>query len=266
MMGQRLEGQVAWITGGGTGIGAALAGEFARHGATVAVSGRRQDRLDAVVSQVEALGRTGLSILCDVRDDASVATAVAEVVRRAGRLDIVVANAGLGVGGRFESIALEQWQNQIDTNVIGVVSTLRHALPHVRPVKGRLVVISSVMSKVAMPKSAPYSTSKFALLGLCRSIQQELAGSGVSLTNILPGLVASELPQVDNDGQFRQEREDRRSRILTWPADRAARVMVRGVLRRKREVTITTHGKVAGFLGQHMPGLMHWIMVKFARR
>src|SRR5690606_22272560 len=105
----RFSDHIVWITGGGSGIGAAMAVEFARQGADVAVSGRRVDRLQETVARIEARGRRGLAVGCDVTDDADVARAVADVVAGLGGLDVVVANAGCGVAGRIESLPIEAW-------------------------------------------------------------------------------------------------------------------------------------------------------------
>lgn len=257
--------QVVWITGGGTGIGKALAREFVARGAKVAISGRRLEKLQEAAKDLSAEDNPVLPVVCDVTDPEAVKSAVEEVVAKLGRLDIAVANAGFGVAGKFERISPEQWRGQFDTNVLGVVYTLQAALPEVQKVNGRLAVVSSVMGKIAMSKSSPYVSSKFALVGLCRSLQLELHGSGVTLTNLLPGLVSSEINQVDNDGVFHPEREDRRPSKLMWSADKAARVMTNAIMRRKREYTFTGHGVLLASLGQHTPGLLHWAMTRFVK-
>ncbi len=136
-MGKRFENQVVWITGGGSGIGRALALAFAREGGSVAVSGRREDRLLEVVHAVEELGAKGLAVRCDVTDEASVAEAVRKVVRTWGGVDVAVANAGFSVGGRIEKLSAADWRRQLDVNVIGAAMTARYAIPHLRERKGR---------------------------------------------------------------------------------------------------------------------------------
>ena len=264
-MAESIANKVAWITGGGSGIGAALALELASRGATVVVSGRREEKLQGIVGAIEAAGGKAHSLACDVTDEERVAACVTQIASEFGSLDIVVANAGFGVAGRFEGISTDQWRRQLDTNVIGVVNTLRTSLPEVEKVSGRLAVVSSVMGKFAMSKSSPYVASKFALMGMCRCIQMELHGTGVSLTNLLPGLVSSEINQVDNDGVFHPEYEERRNKKLMWPADKAAKVMADAIVRRKREYTFTGHGVLAAALGQHAPGMAHWFMTRMGK-
>ena len=266
MSAQRFTDHVVWITGGGSGIGAALALEFARQGADVAVSGRRVDRLADTVARIEALGRRGLAVTCDVTDDADVARAVAEVVAALGRLDVVVANAGFGVAGKIEALPIEAWHRQFATNVCGVASTIRHALPHLRESRGRLALIASVAGLLPTPGNGAYAASKYAVRGLGQTLAIELAGSGVTCTLIHPGFVASEIAQVDNDGRHHPGRRDPRPAKLMWTAEDAARVCVRAIHRRAREYTFTVHGRIGGFLGRHLPGLVHFAMVRLGRR
>lgn len=259
------EGQVGWVTGGGSGIGRALAVELARQGADVAISGRRLDKLEETAAEIRALGRRCATIVCDVTDDASVAAAVATIASEMGRLDVAIANAGFSVMGRFEELGDEEWQRQLDTNVMGVVRTARHALPELRKARGRLALVGSVSGHLCIPKGSPYSASKFAVRAIGLTLSQELAGSGVSCTTLHPGFVESDIARVDNAGRFHAERKDSRPGTLMWPADRAAQVMVRAIHRRKREVVFTLHGKVGAWLGRHLPGLVHLAMTRGRR-
>lgn len=255
-------GKVVWITGGGSGIGRALALEFARQGADVAVSGRRAERLEESVAAVAALGRRGLSVPCDVVIDEAVREAVASVIAHYGQLDVAVANAGMGVMGRFEQLTEAEWRRQFDINVFGAIHTVRHALPELRKTSGRVVLVGSVSAMLCAPRAAAYSASKFALRAIGLTLAQELHGSGVTCTLLHPGFVASEIAQVDNEGRFDPRRKDRRPKLLIWPTDRAARVMVRAIDRRAREYVFTVHGKVGAWMGRHAPGLVHLIMTR----
>lgn len=258
----RFEGLVTWITGGGSGIGRALALELARQGADVAVSGRRVDRLEAVIREIEALGRKAVAVACDVTDESSVREAVGSVIDEFGRIDIAVANAGWGLSGRFEALTADDWRRQFEVNVVGAASTIRAALPHLHKTQGRAVFISSVMGFLTTPGSGAYAASKFAIRAMGLTLSQELHGSGVSCTTISPGFVESEIAQVDNQQRFRADRQDRRPQKLMWPAEKAARVMAKAIYGRKREYVFTGHGKVAAFLGKHTPGLVHFALTR----
>ena len=261
-MAKRFDNQVVWITGGGSGIGKALALAFANEGAAVAVSGRREDRLREVLQELEGRGAKGLAVRCDVTDEASVAEAVQKVVRTFGGLDVAVANAGFAVAGRIEKLSAADWRRQLDVNVIGTAMTARYTIPHLRERKGRLALVGSIASMMSMPGVGAYSASKYAVRAIGQALAVELHGSGVSCTTIHPGYIASELAQVDNQGRFDASREDRRPKSLMWPSDRAARAMVDAIASRKREYTFTGHGKIGGFAGRHVPGIVHFGMTR----
>ncbi len=255
----KFKNTTVWITGGGSGIGKALALAYARQGAQVAISGRRAERLEEVVQELDAAGGAGLAVPCDVTDDASVAAAVQRVVDRFGGMDIAIANAGMGVTGRFEQLTNEDWQQQMNVNVFGVINTARHAIPELKKTRGRLGFIGSVMSMICLPSSAAYSASKFAVRAIGLTLALELKNTGVSCTLIYPGFVESEISQVDNRGVFNPDRKDMRPKQLMWPAERAAKVIIKAIDKRKLEFTFTGHGKVGVFFGQHLPGMVYAI-------
>lgn len=253
-----------WITGGGSGIGRALALEFARQGARVAVSGRRLGKLESSVEAINAAGGTGLAVQCDVTEEQQVIEAVEQVVDEFGALDVAIANAGFGVGGRVEELSADDWRRQFDVNVVGAAITARHSLPELRKTDGRVVLMGSVAGTITQPGNSAYSASKYAVRAIGQALAMELADEGVSCTLVQPGFIESEIGQVDNKGEFREDWDDKRPQQLLWPADKAARVIVRAIEKRKREFTFTVHGKVASFFGKHMPGVVHHAITKFS--
>ncbi len=256
------EDHVVWITGGGSGLGRAMALEFAQQGASVAVSGRRVDRLEEVVAELEALGARALAVPCDVTDEAQVFEAVKTVVEAFWKLDVVVANAGFGVAGRITKLDAAAWRRQLDVNVVGLAMTVRASVPELEKTRGRLALIGSVAGLIAAPGTGAYSASKYAVRAIGQTLAVELNGSGISTTLIQPGFVESEIAQVDNHGRYNPKRKDLRPQMLMWPADRAARVMVRAIYQRKRDFVFTGHGKVFGWLGKHFPSLAHFAFTR----
>ncbi|MEM9693423.1 MAG: SDR family oxidoreductase [Myxococcota bacterium] len=247
--------KAVWITGGGSGIGEALAVHFAREGASVAVSGRREGRLAEVAEAIEAAGGTSLAVPCDVTEEGQVEAAVAAVVEAFGGLDVAIANAGFSVMGRVEELTAEDWRRQFDVNVVGAALTAKYAISPLRLRKGRLGLIGSVSGYLAVPKLAPYTASKFALRALGMTLRTELAGSGVSCTTAHPGFVESEIAQVDNDGVHHPDRADKRPQRLMWPTDKAAKAIADALWARRGDYVFTGHGKVGAFLAQHVPSL-----------
>jgi len=256
----RFEDKTVWITGASAGIGRAMALQFAREGAHLALSARRTDRLDELVAEIEALDRKALAIPCDVTQEDTVADAVARTVDHFGQLDVAVANAGYGAAGPTATLELDVWRRQFDTNVFGVVSTFRHALPALAETRGRLALMSSVAAFVFGARSAPYSASKAAVHAIGATLSTELQGSGVSCTTVYPGFVASEIAQIDARGEYRSDWKDRRPAQLMWATDDAARVIVRAIHRRKREFIFTSHGKLAVFAARHLPATTHFLL------
>lgn len=261
-MSKRFDEHVVWITGGGTGIGRAMALEFADRGAQVAISGRRGDKLEEVVADIEKRGGRGIAVTCDVTDHEDVDRAVEAVVEKLGKLDVAVANAGYSVAGRIETLSAEEWRRQFDVNVVGLTSTVRSALPHLRESKGRMVLIGSVAGVVASPGVGAYHASKYAVRAIGQVLAMELAGSGVTCTTVQPGFVESEITKVDNLGGYHEDWTDRRPQQLMWETEKAAAVIVNAIHARKREFTFTAHGKAAAFLGMHVPGLVHHAVTK----
>ena len=245
--------KVVFITGASSGIGAAMAFEFAKEGAHVALAARREDKLEAVASAVRETGSQALALRCDVTDRSSVDSAVAQTVDTFGGLDVAVANAGFGVSDAFQSLETDDFRRQFETNVFGAIDTAYAALPHLVRSKGRLVFISSVSGLLGLPTSAAYCASKFALCGLAESIYFELADEGISVTCVSPGWVASEFRAVDNDGIHRAGKDDPMPAWLVAPADKAARQIVRAIHRRKFEAVITGHGKLAVLAHRLLP-------------
>ena len=181
----RFEGKVAIVSGGGTGIGAATAALLSREGASVAITGRRPEPLAEVSAATGAAAFPG-----DASSADHVAAAVAATVDRFDGLDIVVANAGIGLGGAAGEVSREQWAETLDVNLTGAMLLVRSALPHlVRRGGGSIVLVSSVSGLVAAPRSAAYEVSKAGLLALMRSVALDYGHLGVRSNAVCPGWI-----------------------------------------------------------------------------
>ena len=250
-----LQDQVVLITGASAGIGAALARACAAAGAHVALTARREDRLQALAAEIEATGRRALALRADVTRDGDLEAAVAATRAALGGVDVVIANAGFSVSGALAKLTLDDHRRQFETNVFGVLRTVHAALPALTERRGRLALVGSVAAYVYPPGVGSYNMSKAAVVALAETLRVELAPTGVSVTLVTPGFVASEIRQVDNAGVYQAERGDPAPQWLVMPAERAARQIIRAIVRREREAIITWHGKAAVALGRHAPGL-----------
>ncbi|MEM6958469.1 MAG: SDR family NAD(P)-dependent oxidoreductase [Myxococcota bacterium] len=259
-MAKQMDERVVWITGGGSGIGRAMAIHYGSRGATVVVSGRRREKLDEVVERISEAGGTGAAHPLDVTDEKAVHDVVDAIIAEYGRLDVAVANAGFGVAGPIVGLSAADVRRQFDVNVVGLTTTVAAAYPHLRETKGRIVLVASVMSQLVVPGSGAYAASKYAVRAIGQTLSMELTGSGVSCTTVHPGFVESEIGQVDNAGRFDDSRKDPRPEKLMWSAERAAAVIVRAAERRKREYVFTAHGKFGAFIGRHLPAVNHLLM------
>jgi short-subunit dehydrogenase len=258
---QRFAGLAVFITGASSGIGAGLAREFAREGGDVALAARRRDRLETLAAEIGATGRRAVVVPCDVTRDGDLERAAAAARDALGKLDVVVANAGFGVTGSLETLSLDDYRRQFETNVFGVLRTVYATLDDLKKSRGRLVLIGSVSGHVGVPGSSAYSMSKFAVHGLAASLGHELARHGVAVTLISPGFVESEIRQVDNRGVWRVQAPARpipAAIVMATPI--AARKIVNAVARRRREAVITGFGKTVVFLQRHQPGLLATII------
>lgn len=242
---------VVLITGASSGIGEALALEYARRGADLVLLARRAERLGRVAEQVRAYGHNVLTLPCDVTHEDAVGAAVASAEREFGRIDTVIANAGFGVSGRFEQLSVEDYRRQFETNVFGVIRTARATLGALKQTRGRLAVLGSVAGYIAAPGMSPYAMSKFAVRAFAESVREELRPHGVSLTLISPGFVHSEIRRLDRDGVFSADKPDPVPSWLVVRADVAARQMIRAIERRRPEVVVTGHGKLMVQLARH---------------
>lgn len=251
--------KVVWITGASSGLGEAMAREFFKQGAILALSARRKDRLDKIC---QSLKNRATSYPLDIRNFSDVKTVAEEIVKDFGKLDVVVANAGYSVVGSFLEINETMWKNLYDTNIFGTVATLKAAIPHLIKTKGRLAITSSVAGKIALAKNSVYSSSKFALVAIANSLYQELYPFNVSVTNLAPGIVESEIGKVDNWGVLHEDALDKRPKVLMYKSNSAAKEMVRAIYLRKREAVITNHGKVASFLASVVPNFTYWSLAK----
>lgn len=259
-MGSAFSEKVVFITGGSAGIGAGLGREFAHHGAKVALAARSVDRLNSVIKEIESHGGVAMAVACDVTSRESLDATVASVLERFGRLDVVVANAGFGVSGAMQALTTEDYRRQFDTNVFGVLDTIYAALPLLIESRGQVVLISSVMGKLGRAGSSAYVSSKFAVCGLAESIHYELKPQGIAVTCINPGLVESQFRMTNNASEYQSGESDPAPQWLVVPTEVAARTIVRAVRKRKREVTITGHGKALVALHQFAPWIFHAIM------
>jgi NAD(P)-dependent dehydrogenase (short-subunit alcohol dehydrogenase family) len=187
----RLRGKIAIVTGGNAGIGEAIAKAFAREGASVVITGRRQGELDRVINDIEKDQGKALAIAGSVTDESHVEETVRRTVQQFGRLDILVNNAGVGdFGKRLHEIDDATWAQVLDVNLTGVFRMTRAVLPHMlEQGKGAIVNISSVASLLGLPTLPVYAASKGAIDAVSRALAVDYAKDGIRCNVVNPGLI-----------------------------------------------------------------------------
>lgn len=188
--------KVVFITGASSGIGRALAIELGRRGASVGLLARRAETLTEIQREVEAAGGRAIALPADVKNADAVRAAADKLREKFGRVDVLVANAGIGATTDAQSLKADEVADVIGTNVMGAVNSATAVLPEMlERGSGRLVVISSLAAYRGLPKSAAYSASKAAVSAFFESIRVDLRGTGVGVTIIHPGFIRTPLTE-----------------------------------------------------------------------
>lgn len=194
-----LQGQVAIVTGAGSGIGRATALTLAKAGGRVALAARTKQTLEAVEREISAVGGNALVIPTDVGDENQVENLVALTHDRFGRIDILVTSAGGAVFGPLIESRTEDWDTLLASNLRGVYLCCKHVLKIMLPQKrGHILNVLSIASQMILPNSAAYTASKFGALGLTKVMAAEVRAQGVKVTAVIPGAV--DTPLWDKSG------------------------------------------------------------------
>ncbi len=193
----RLDGKVALVTGGGSGIGRGIGRAFAREGASLTLAGRRPEPLSDAAAEFAGMGAEVQATPTDVTDEDQVRALFEAALGRFGRLDILVNNAGMSAGGPLEDLSLEAWRSVIDLNLTGVFLCTREAMAIMkRQGGGRIINIGSISAQMPRMNSAPYTTSKHGLVGLTKSTALEGRAHGISAGCLHPGNTLTDMGQA----------------------------------------------------------------------
>jgi short-subunit dehydrogenase len=259
--------QVVIVTGASAGIGKALALRLARQGAKVAIAARRTERLEDLATTCRAMGGKVLVVPTDVSDEAQCKELVEKTVAGFGSLDMLINNAGLAVLSLFADYPdLNLFRYTMDVNFFGAVSCTYYALPYLKQTKGRIVAISSMGGKAAIPYNTPYIASKYALHGFYDALRMEVSRSGVSATVICPWWVVTEFHEVqmDKNGVPYGPRGRAIYSRRMMSADRCAEITLRAAYKRRREVLMGP-GILTVWLKLLSPRLLDWMAVVFLK-
>lgn len=265
---REIEGKTVVITGAASGVGAALAHEFAERGANLGVMDVDPVGLERVANELRGRGATVSTHRVDVRHLEELGAACDAILAEHAAVDILVNNAGVTTFGAFEQLELEEMRRVIDINLWGVLCGCRIFLPALRTrPAAHIVNLASEAGLAGMPWQSMYCASKFAVRGFSEALRAELAASGIGVTCVLPGAAATDIlasaPSTD------PATTDRLSRLLQSRAmspRRVARKIVRGVRRNRAEVIAGIDGWLLHWGTRAVPGLVRQLMRVIARQ
>lgn len=254
---------VVVITGASSGIGRELAYQLADQGAWLSLAARDAERLEAVATECRERGGKALIVPTDVGQQAQCQNLIEQTVAEHGRVDTLINNAGISMWAKLEEVqVISRFEQIMRVNYLGSVYCTYYALPYLKQSKGRIVGVSSLAGKTGVPTHSGYAASKHAMVGFFDSLRIELADSGISVTMIYPGFVATEIRQraFGPDGKLLGKSPVHEGEVMT--AEACARLIVEAAAQRKRELVMTTRGKVGQWLKLFAPGLVDRIARK----
>jgi len=189
---QNIENKIAFITGGTKGIGYGIAAALVAEGVNVAITGRSQESADKAAAELNKIGKgKAIGIEADVRDFVSQENAIKQLIEKWGKLDLLVANAGIGHFANIEELTLAQWHETIDTNLTGVFYSIKAGLKALKDAKGYFISISSLAGTNFFAGGSAYNASKFGVTGFSQAAMLDLRQHGIRVTTIMPGSVAT---------------------------------------------------------------------------
>jgi NADP-dependent 3-hydroxy acid dehydrogenase YdfG len=251
--GKELRGRVAIITGASSGIGAATALACGAAGMRLALAARRAELLQEVAAQVGAAGGKALTCATDVREPEQIDALVAATLERYGRVDVLVANAGIGYSGRLDRVTDEQILTTVGINLLGVIRCARAVLPPMLAQRsGHILTVSSVAAGIAMPRAAVYAATKAGVHRFAEGLRRELRPHNIQVTDVLPGVIDTPMT-----GRVRG--------IRKAPAAVAAQAIVNAIRRPRGVVVTPAWYRAVLLLNRALPGVIDAASGRYGR-
>ena len=255
-MSKGLEGKVVVVTGASSGIGEAMAREYAKMGARVVMAARREEELRRIAAEIESAGGEVEYVACDVVKEEDCRNLIERAVKRFGGIDVMICNAGLSMRALFDDCDLSVLHRLMDVNFWGTVNCTKYALPWLQKSRGSLVGISSVAGIHGLPGRTGYSASKYAMTGFLDTIRVENLKKGVHVMTACPGFTASNVRFSALTADGSQQGETPRNEAKMMTPQQVAHIVERGIRRRKRLCLMEWEGRGTHFLKKFCPGFV----------
>ena len=244
------------ITGASSGIGLALAKEYATLGAKVTMTARGIERLEKACKEITDKGGNAIAVSCDVSKEEECKNLIEQSVKTFGGIDILICNAGISMRSLFDDVDLKVLHQLMDINFWGCANCSRYALKYIQESKGSIVGVSSVAGLHGLPARTGYSASKYAMTGLLDTLRVENLKKGVHVMLVCPGFTASNIrfTALMSDGSQQGATPRKEEKMMS--AEEASHRIVKGIDGRKREVIMDFNGKATKFLKKICPSLV----------
>ena len=258
-------GKVVVVTGGASGIGAAICERFGREGARIGILDRDKKKLADIEKRFSALGIEVLGLCCDITDEKSCAKSIAAVLKRFGGIDVLCNNAGVTQRSAFRKTSIEVYRRVMDINFFGALYCTKAALESLIERKGTIVVTSSVAGIAPLLGRTAYSASKHALHGLFESLRTEIKDLGVHVMMLCPGFTKTDLQKsaLDADGSVTTHPQSLVGKSAT--PESVADSVYKGVRKRKRILVLTAVGRLSYFIMKIFPAFYERQMARSLR-
>jgi len=258
-----ISGQVVVITGASMGIGEALAKVFADQGTRVVLCSRDAARCEAARQRIGNQDRT-LALSCDVRNREEIDKVVSLTLHHFGRIDVWINNAGYGLNDSVELMDMSECRSMFDTNLFGAMNGMQAVLPVMRQQgSGTIINISSVAGHIALPYSAAYCSTKFAMNAIGKAARVELRNSGIHVMTVCPGYIRTNFQTNRVRGRAGMGLGTPRGGGIS--AERVAAATLRGYLKKSREVIVPWTGHITVKIYQMFPAFVEWAMGRLVK-
>ena len=260
-------GKVIAITGASEGIGAELARQVSGKGVWLALAARNMEKLEHTAAECRALGAEAIAIRCDVSAEADCRNFIEETARKYSSLDILVNNAGVSGHARFEDVTDFGWyEDMMRVNYMGSLYCTRYASPHLKKRRGQIVAISSLAGKVGIPGRTAYSPTKAAQALFFEALRLELQQSGIDITIVYPGVVATNIRLHGYGANGRPAGRSGLTEDTAMPVEECVRQIVQATLARRRELVMTLQGRIGLWLKLAFPKLVDRMVLRAVKK